>query len=149
MSYHTNMRGILTFSQPMPREVQDKIEELTDVDTRTLEGKFPGYYCPWQIHESRVGIEPSDNEQPRDQVEWLQYLLDTFLKPIGIQLNGQIAYQGEEIGDVGTIEVVDGDVIDVPWKNVLEKQKKAIADAIAELRLGHVPEALWILEQVQ
>jgi hypothetical protein len=40
-------------------------------------------------------------------VEWLQYVIDKFVKPWGLKLNGEVEWEGEESGDLGKIIVKD------------------------------------------
>jgi hypothetical protein len=43
-------------------------------------------------------------------VEWLDYLIENFLEPWGIKVNGEVEWQGEERDDRGLIVVKDNEV---------------------------------------
>ena len=57
--------------------------------------------------EDAAGLEWDGGEKFYDYVEWLQYLITNFYGPWGYTLNGQIAWSGENSGDVGRITVKD------------------------------------------
>jgi hypothetical protein len=61
----------------------------------------PGAYCQWTPTEDGSGLEWDGGEKFYDWAEWLTYLVDNFLKPWGLVLNGRVAYQGEKAGDAG------------------------------------------------
>jgi hypothetical protein len=67
----------------------------------------PGLWCQWIPLSDGTGIEWDGNEKFYNYVEWLQYLIEHFLKPWGYTLNGNVQWQGEEMGDVGMIAVKD------------------------------------------
>jgi len=48
-------------------------------------------------------LEWDRGEKFYDYAEWLKYLIDTFLTPWGIELSGEVTWQGEEVGDVGVL----------------------------------------------
>jgi hypothetical protein len=45
-----------------------------------------------------------------EYVAWLEFLVNTYLKPWGYVLNGTIDYQGEDDEDFGRIIVADNEV---------------------------------------
>lgn len=55
--------------------------------------------------ERRHGIAWNGHEKFYDYVEWLEYLVENFLKPWGYKLNGTVTWQGEDSGDFGKIIV--------------------------------------------
>lgn len=67
----------------------------------------PGLWCQWVPTEDDDGIEWNGAEKFYDYVEWLQYLIDHFLKPWGYRLNGSVKWSGEEVTDIGLIDVKD------------------------------------------
>jgi hypothetical protein len=71
---------------------------------------FPGFWCDWVPTEDGEGIEWNGGEKFYDYEKWLQLIIDTYLTPWGIKLTGKVEYQGEEIGDHGTVSVVKGKV---------------------------------------
>lgn len=67
----------------------------------------PGLWCKWVPTADRQGIEWNGMEKFYDYIEWIRYLIEHFLRPWGYTVNGSVCWQGEEVGDAGTIEVVD------------------------------------------
>ena len=43
-------------------------------------------------------------------VQWLEFLIDTYLRPWGYTLNGTVDYKGASADDFGRIIVVDNEV---------------------------------------
>ena len=72
----------------------------------------PGLWCQWIIVEEDgvQYLEWDGGEKFYDYVEWLKYLDKHFFKPWNIQLEGEIQWQGEEIGDIGKIIAKDGKI---------------------------------------
>lgn len=66
----------------------------------------PGLWCQWIINEHGE-LEWDGNEKFYNYIEWLEYLIKHFFKPLGYVLNGDIAWQGEGEEDFGIIHVVD------------------------------------------
>ena len=67
----------------------------------------PGLWCQWVPTEDNDGIEWNGTEKFYDYVPWLRYLIDHFLKPWGYRLDGLVRWSGEEVSDIGLIEVKD------------------------------------------
>ena len=74
----------------------------------------PGLWCQWVPSEDSMGIEWNGGEKFYHYTEWLNYIVENFLKPEGYVLNGTVSWQGEGGGDVGVIEVKDNLVIAHP-----------------------------------
>jgi hypothetical protein len=72
----------------------------------------PGLWCQWVPAEDGTAIVWDDGEKFYYYGEWLTYLIDHFLAPWGYVLNGEMAWQGEDEEDVGTICVVNN-VVDL------------------------------------
>lgn len=68
-------------------------------------GTQPSLWCQWVPTEDRIGIEWNEAEKFYDYVEWLEYLIEKVLEPRGYVLNGDVEFQGEEVGDHGVISV--------------------------------------------
>lgn len=66
----------------------------------------PGLWCQWVINDNGE-LEWDGNEKFYNYIEWLEYLIANFFKPLGYVLNGDINWGGEERDDIGTIHVVD------------------------------------------
>lgn len=82
----------------------------------------PGLWCQWIPTENGCSIVWDEGEKFYDSVEWMQYLIDHFLKPGAIakdQLpflqanhicNGMIDAEGEEYGDLWRLVVKNNKV---------------------------------------
>jgi hypothetical protein len=86
-----------------------------DRDDSVLEYNYPpssqpGLWCQWTPSEDGSIIEWDGSEKFYDYVEWLEYLIEQYLKPWGYTINGRTEWQGEDRDDVGAIEVVANEV---------------------------------------
>lgn len=108
MGYTTNFDGRFELNKPLT--VPDSNEIRAFSEERHEEGDFPSYYCQWVPTDDGMGIMWDGGEKFYEYVDWLIVVIDKFLKPKGYVLNGAVRYQGEEIGDVGRIEVKDNTV---------------------------------------
>lgn len=71
----------------------------------------PSLWCDWMISDEGLGgLEWDETEKFYNYVEWLEYLIEHFLKPWGRTLNGEVEYQGEDPADFGKIQVNDNKV---------------------------------------
>lgn len=70
----------------------------------------PGLWCQWIPSEDGNFIEWDGGEKFYDYIEWIQYLIDNFLKPWGYKLNGNISWYGEDPEDIGLIEIANNNV---------------------------------------
>jgi hypothetical protein len=70
----------------------------------------PGLWCQWVPTEDDDGIEWNGGEKFYEYVEWLEYLIENFLKPWGYVLNGTVFWYGEDHNDRGKIFVLDNEV---------------------------------------
>jgi hypothetical protein len=132
MGYTTEFEGTFRLSRPLTVKEKNILDELADTDTRHYPGAkeipsdwksgihdkveanglvYPGYHCDWQPTEDGTEIEWNHTEKFYDYKEWLQFIIDTYLTPWGITLTGKIEYQGESIGDHGTLSVSNNKVI--------------------------------------
>jgi hypothetical protein len=87
-----------------------------DKDPSILEYNYPpktqpGLWCHWVPTEDAEGIEWDGGEKFYYYVEWLEYIVNNFLKPWGYTLNGSVRWRGEEFDDVGRIDVENNVVI--------------------------------------
>lgn len=65
----------------------------------------PGLWCQWTPNEDGTQLEWDGGEKFYNYVEWLQYLIENFFKPWGVQLNGEVEWRGEDWDDTGRISV--------------------------------------------
>lgn len=63
----------------------------------------PGLWCQWEVSEDGKYLQWNECEKFYDYVEWLEYLIRHFFKTWNYTLNGEIKWQGEEVGDFGVI----------------------------------------------
>lgn len=109
MGYTTSFDGRLTFSRPLTVPEFNELKGYSIFDRPTQDGE-PDTYCQWEPTKDGLGLEWDGGEKFYCYVEWLEYLIENWFKPRSITLNGVLRYQGEEIGDVGRIEVEDNQV---------------------------------------
>ncbi len=64
----------------------------------------PGLWCQWII-DDYGNLTWDGGEKFYNYEEWLVYLIDNFLAPSGYICNGEVEFQGEDMGDFGTIHV--------------------------------------------
>ena len=75
----------------------------------------PGLWCQWvplpskdmEDNEVYLSIGWDGGEKFYYYVEWLDYLIEHFLAPWGLVLNGEVSWQGEERSDIGKIVVTN------------------------------------------
>ncbi len=65
----------------------------------------PALWCQWTPNEAGTAIVWDEGEKFYSYVEWLQYLIDHFLRPWGYKLTGEVRWEGEDSGDIGIITV--------------------------------------------
>jgi hypothetical protein len=70
----------------------------------------PGLWCNWVLTDDGEELEWNGSEKFYNYTEWLEYLIKHFFEPWGIELNGEIEWQGEDRYDIGKIIVEDNEV---------------------------------------
>lgn len=85
--------------------VNDANESILDHNQQSV--TQPGLWCQWEPTDDGCGIQWDEGEKFYCYVEWLEYIVENFLKPWGYKLNGLVEWDGEGHGDVGVIRVVD------------------------------------------
>lgn len=115
MGYSTDFTGQLNFSRELTLREYKELQKMNDEPdyckeyTETPE-TMPEAYMQWVSNDDGTALVWDGNEKFYDYVHWLRWLIKHFLKPKGIDLNGTLQWQGEEVGDVGVIKVVDNKV---------------------------------------
>ena len=71
----------------------------------------PGLHCDWTPNDDGTAIEWNQAEKFYNYVEWLEYLLDQYLKPWGYQLTGTVCWCGEDRDDLGQIEALGDKIV--------------------------------------
>ena len=71
----------------------------------------PSLWCDWVPNEDGTEIRQNGREKFYCYVEWLNYLIEHFLKPWGYKLSGRVTWVGElEDEDQGVIDVDENSV---------------------------------------
>lgn len=90
------------------------------VDSNNPPADQPGLWCQWVPGFGGAGIEWDGGEKFYRYVEWITYLIDTFLKPWGYTVKGEVEWQGEDREDRGKIVVENNEVIERSGRMVYE-----------------------------
>jgi hypothetical protein len=113
-----------------------------DIIDHNDSGDQPGLWCKWTPTEDGAAIEWDGAEKFYDSVEWMQYLIDHFLKPDALAktqttdgklfftfqdhvLNGAIEAQGEDEDDHWYLVVINNKAED---RKALPPKLKAIGN---------------------
>ncbi len=114
MSYHTHFTGEFTLNRPLTIAEKAKIDAFCQDRHEAAEqarDKLPDYYCPWGVNEDGTAIDgEASNEgggSAWNYAEWLRILIERQIKPLGLTLNGEITWEGEESSDMGKLVVAD------------------------------------------
>lgn len=103
MGYDTSFRGTFSLSRPLTIAEKRKIDALNEGDQKV----GPGGHCDWEINEDGTELRHNGSENSYDYVQWIRYIADTHLAPIGVKLNGMVEWDGAEQGDAGLIIAKD------------------------------------------
>ena len=96
------------------------------------ESVHPGLWCQWIINDDNELVW-DEGEKFYNYIEWLEYMIEKFFKPLGYILNGEIDWDGESSDDTGRIVVSNNEVL------VMDRETATLHDAsdddlIAELK---------------
>jgi hypothetical protein len=72
----------------------------------------PSLWCQWAVSDDGKFLEWDGGEKFYDYVEWLEYIINNFLKPWKYTISGEVTWQGEDNDDRGKI-VVDKNKITI------------------------------------
>ena len=70
----------------------------------------PGLWCQWILLDDNQTIEWDGGEKFYYYIEWVEYIINSILKPRNYILNGEVEWHGEEYDDIGKIIVKDNNV---------------------------------------
>lgn len=70
----------------------------------------PSLWCQWIPTNDGDGIVWDGGEKFYEYVEWLEYIIEMYLKPWGYTLNGEVEWFGEDPDDRGKI-LVDNNLV--------------------------------------
>ncbi len=93
-------------SEDFGQEREDSI-----VDYNTPPSTQPSLWCHWTPTEDKEGLEWDGGEKFYNYVEWMEYLIESILKPRWYVANGEITWAGEDPDDRGRILVKQNVVI--------------------------------------
>lgn len=90
---------------PMSSEYgQEEDDSIIDYNAYN-ERVQPGLWCQWVIEDNELTWD--GGEKFYNYIEWLEYMIEHFFKPLNYILNGEIEWQGEDSSDRGVIVVED------------------------------------------
>ena len=107
MGYSTYFKGKFKFDTVLTLE---QYNDLKDLHNSFGIGDRPNSYCQWTPSKCGNYLEHSGGEKFYMYVDWLLWIIVNRLKPWGRFLNGSVQWQGEEVGDVGIINVKHNNV---------------------------------------
>lgn len=67
----------------------------------------PGLWNQWVPNDDGTAIQWDGGEKFYNYIEWIEYLIEHFLKPWGYVLNGEVEWFGEDSNDRGLICIED------------------------------------------
>lgn len=85
------------------REFGGQGDDGSILDFNSPPADQPGLWCQWTPSRYTSSIEWDGGEKFYFYEEWLEYLIEHFLKPWGYKLNGEVSYAGEDENDRGII----------------------------------------------
>lgn len=109
MGYTTTFKGRIEVTPSMPTSLVDEIKQFSEQrhgGNMTPHPGFPGFWCDIESTPDGTALVWNGNEKSYYMTEWMQYVIDHFLKPNFIA-NGVLEAYGEEPGDVWGLRVVD------------------------------------------
>ena len=87
---------------------QDDGDDVTDYNCEPFDQ--PGLWCHWVPTNDGEAIEWDGSEKFYNYVEWIEYIIEHFLKRWGRTLNGEVEWSGEDDDDRGKIVIEDNSV---------------------------------------
>ncbi len=108
MGYTTDFEGSFKLDKQL---TVSQAKTLTDFSEERHGGPLdstpgmPGFWCDWTPTADRCGIEWNGSEKFYEYFAWLQYVIDHYIKPWGLTLNGAVSWQGEDSHDMGQLIV--------------------------------------------
>ena len=109
MGYTTDFSGQFKLDRPLNVLQLTTLKTFAD-ERHDGEPGAPGVWCQWVPTEDGEGIEWDGNEKFYRYTEWLEYLVEKYLKPWGLSLSGSVTWHGEDAGDSGVVYAKDNRV---------------------------------------
>lgn len=137
MGYSTDFNGSFKINKPVDEDTAILLRGLNatrrmkrDIGGYGIDGEFyiedetygvvnynvppstqPGLWCQWMLVSDDT-IMWDGGEKFYNYVEWIEYIINSVLKPRGYVLNGEVEWVGEDSEDIGKIVVKDN-MVDV------------------------------------
>jgi hypothetical protein len=105
MGYTTKFSGALTLSRALTLSEAKFILEANE-EPSIIPGDHPKSYMQWVPTASLDAIVYDGNEKFYDYDKWMTWIVGHLFQ-LGIEANGDIIWQGESVGDTGTLSVKD------------------------------------------
>lgn len=105
MGYDTTFCGEFEITPALTTEHRDFLHEFSE--DRHDEKGFPGIWCNWEPNDDGTLLTWNEQEKFYMYVDWLQHLVDNYLKPWGYQITGEVFWYGDESDDRGVIYAKD------------------------------------------
>lgn len=147
MGYTTKFTGHLTLSRHLTMAEAKTLLEISE-EYRTIEQSSlasitdpapPKGYMQWVPDESLKHIVWDQNEKFYDYEQWLKWIVAA-LASWGIEAAGSFKWQGESVGDIGELLVVDGHVTSYEGKvNAISPKKPMTMRRLQEMALDQLP----------
>ena len=108
MGYNTDFEGHIDLGAILTHEQCGILHSLCHDDHRD-NNDMPGIWCQWELQTSdeSMCLEWDGIEKFYNYVEWMKYILDTFIIPWGYTANGVVTWIGEDRSDLGRIVVIN------------------------------------------
>jgi hypothetical protein len=103
MGYSTYFAGQFDLSKKLTDKRIAKLAVLCDYGHDDMPDDTPGSDCPWRVTADGKGLEDAAEEKMYDWDTWLDYIVEFYLKPWGVEIEGRVSWQGEDTGDCGII----------------------------------------------
>lgn len=110
MGYTTKFSGKIHITPPLSEEEMGVLAEHYSEDSWPFSPERPQRsYCQWVPSDYGAGIQWDGGEKFYDSMQWMEYLIGQFFGHSHL-CNGEILAQGEEMGDVWKLVVVNNEV---------------------------------------
>ncbi len=113
MGYTTEFSGSFSLNKALTVAQKKELEEFANTrhgGNMDSDDDKPGFYCQWVPNEDGTEIEWDGSEKFYHYVEWIEYLIEHFIKPWGLTLEGEVEWRGEEDDDLGMIQIMENEV---------------------------------------
>ncbi len=113
MGYTTDFDGYIDLGAKLTNEQCEVLHSLCEDDHRNSRG-LPGIWCQWELQTvgDTMTLEWDGNEKFYNYIEWMEYILETYIIPWGYTANGVITWVGGDMSmsDLGRIVVMNNEL---------------------------------------